>query len=216
MSEFQAELAELRTRLEENLPPPFVKLLHRSVADLLRTRAHELIVHAGAQAPDFELQDQRDKTRRRADFLGKGPLVITFYRGFWCPYCNADLSNLQSFLPTLKELGAQVIAISPELPLYSKKIIRRRKLQFDILTDRHNDIADKFGLRWQVGPEEQDLFLTLNVNLPLYHGDSDWTLPMPGRFVIDTNGRVVYSEAHPDYTRRPDLNHALEAVQSLC
>ncbi len=217
MSGFQKELNTLRSKVDNNLAPPFLKLLRQSTRDLEQSGMHHRILPVGASVPKFTLPNQHDEQRALADYLGDGPLVVTFYRGFWCSYCNADLSNLQSYLDEMQGLGAKVIAISPQLPRFSKKIIRRKKIQFELLSDLHNDVAHLFGLRWKMSSQLIELFRdNLNINLRLYNGAEDWTLPIPARYVIDNHGSVVYAEAHPDYTRRPELDAALAAVKSLC
>ena len=142
-------------------------------------------------------------------------MIITFYRGFWCPYCNFDLANLNHYLPRIKEAGANSIAISPEKDVYSKKIILMQKLKFDILWDQENIFADELGLKFNLSQDMIDLYRDkLHVNLKMYHGDNDWSLPIPARFLIDTNGVVKYAESSPDYTKRPDLDDLMTILES--
>lgn len=212
-TEFQQELAALRQRIEGNMPPRFVEIMHRATRDLEASGIQDRVLKPGARAPDFELRNQNGELRKAADLYASGPLVITFYRGFWCPYCNADLANLETYAARIKEAGATLLAISPEKPEYSRKIIKTRKLSFEVLTDEGNRVAEQFGLKFALAQELKALYRDkLQVNLKLYHGDDDWTLPIPSRFVVGTNGLIIYAESSPDYTRRPDPEEVMAVL----
>ena len=112
--------------------------------------------------------------------------------------------------------GATLMAITPEQAEYSRKITRTQKLGFDILWDGHNDYAGRMGLKFSLPQDLKQLYQeNFNINLRLYHGDDDWTLLLPARFVIDRTGVIRYSEACPDYRRRPDPDEVLEILEGL-
>lgn len=212
---FQDELDRLRERIECNLPPASVKIIEDAVVALQASGIEERVLGVGDAAPAFALGNQHGEPRELATLLRNGPLVLTFYRGVWCPYCNADLKNLQRYVPELEAAGATLLAISPEQPEFSLKMIRTRKLTFDILSDRRNEVAAAFGLRWQVVEPLKSFYRdNLNVNLARYHGDQDWTLPIPARFLIDRDGIIQYAEARADHRRRPDPDDLLERVRA--
>jgi peroxiredoxin len=214
--EFQDKLAQIKKRVEGNLPPRFLEIMHRSTRDLVTSGIESQIVQPGEQVPDFTLPDERSFAVSVHEFLQKGPLIITFYRGFWCSYCNADLFHINSFIPEITELGAQLIGVSPELPLYSQKIMRMQKLDFHILTDHGNQVAEKFRVKYQMAEDLKQLYKdSFSINLKLYHGDEDWTLPIPARFLIDTDGIIRYSEASADYTMRPDPEEFMKVLKSM-
>ncbi|TPV92946.1 MAG: AhpC/TSA family protein [Myxococcales bacterium FL481] len=213
----QDELDQLRERVEGNLPPPSLKVVREAIAALKRAGIEAGVVKVGETAPAFALPNQDGRSRALDEALRRGPLVLTFYRGVWCSYCNADLKNLQRYVPQLEAAGASLLAISPELPEFSMKMIRTRKLTFDILSDAHSHVAAAYGLRWKLGEELKLLYRDhLNVNLTRYHGNDDWTLPMPARFVVRPDGVVAYAEADADYRRRPDPDQLLEIVRAAC
>ena len=215
-SEFQRELAALKQRIEGNMPPTFVQIMHRAIRDLEASGIQNRVLKPGAMVPDFELRNQDGVPRKAAELYGSGPLVITFYRGFWCPYCNADLANLKKYVPAIEEAGGKIIAISPEKQEYSRKIIVTRKLNFEILTDEGNQVAEQFGLKFALSPDMKALYQDdFNINLKLYHGDDDWTLPIPARFVVRSDGVIVYAESSPDYKQRPDPAELMPALQSM-
>jgi len=118
-------------------------------------------------------------------------------------------------LPKLTELGASLVAISPQLPEHNRELIRTRHLTFDILTDRGNAVATKFGLRFNLPDYLRQIYGTFPLDLEKFNGDASWTLPIPARFVIDSHGIIRAAESNPDYTTRPEPEDTLEAVRIL-
>jgi peroxiredoxin len=146
--------------------------------------------------------------------LAEGPLVLTFYRGVWCPYCNLELQALQDALVSFQELGARIVAISPQNAVNSRKSVRTNALSFPILSDTHNDVAAAFGLRFELPDYLVELYKKLKNDLPAFNGDASWTLPMPARYVIAQDGTILYAEVNPDYTHRPEPSDMLPALRS--
>ncbi len=126
------------------------------------------------------------------------------------------MAHLQQFVEQIESLGARVLAVSPEKAEYSRKIIATQKLTFDILFDQQNRLADQFGLRYSMEDELRQLYRdSFNINLKLYHGDDDWTLPMPGRFVVDRTGTIRYAESRADYRFRPEVDGVIQVLESI-
>lgn len=196
-----------------NVPYSVIETMHRATAELIASGVAQHALKAGDKVPDFMLSDPEDNTVSSDDFLSKGPLVISFYRGVWCPYCNMELQALQEALPQFKELGANLIAISPQNPVNSRKSVRQNNLSFPILSDPHNDVAATFGLRFEMPDYLIELYKSLKNDLPVFNGDPSWTLPMPARFVVAQDGLVLYAEVNPDYTRRPEPEDMLPALR---
>ncbi len=139
-----------------------------------------------------------------AELLRRGPLVITFYRGVWCPYCNIELKAINEVLLQIEGYGASVVAISPQTAVNSRKSVRDNKLGFPVLSDTNGEVGAAFGLRFALPDYLVDLYKALKNDLPAFNADPAWTLPMPARYVIGQDGIVLYSEVNPDYTHRPD------------
>ncbi len=148
------------------------------------------------------------------DLLANGPLVVTFYRGVWCPFCNAELQALEEALPEMRALGASLVAISPETAANSRKSVRQNELSFPILTDHGNAVADAFGLRYRLPDALIATYKGFGNNLEAVNGEGSWTLPMPGRFVIAPDGRIAYAEVNADYSRRPEPAEMLPAIRA--
>lgn len=194
-------------------PPEIHPVMERATAELIASGQAGRALKAGDRAPEFILADPDGKAVSSAELLARGPLVISFYRGVWCPYCNMELQALQEALPAMRELGARLVAISPQLPANSRKAVRQNALEFPILSDSHNEVAAAFGLRFTLPDYLVQLYQSLKNDLPAFNGDPGWTLPMPARYVIGRDGVIVYAEVNPDYTRRPDPSDMLPAIR---
>ena len=215
-SAFQERLANLRKRFQGNLTPGFSKVLDNAIKELEQPEHRKLVLKVGDPMPEFALHNQADEMVDACELNKIRPLVITFYRGFWCPYCNIDMNNLQKYVPEMEEFGATMFAISPEKPQYTSRIIKRQKLTFDILQDERNTVAEKFGIKWKLPRDVVDLYRDkLHYNLMAYHGNDDWSLPIPARFLVDTNGIIRYAESTPDYSTRPDPDDLVDVLKTL-
>ena len=122
---------------------------------------------------------------------------------------------LQAIQPDLAALGVSLVAISPQLPEHNRELIRTRHLTFEILTDRSNEVANRFGLRFALPDDLHKLYLTFPLDLEKFNGDASWTLPIPARFVIDQQGVIRHAESDPDYTTRPEPEDTLAALRTL-
>ena len=168
---------------------------------------------AGDIAPDFSLKDLKSKAVSSADLLKRGPLVVSFYRGVWCPYCNMELQALEAAKPEFDRYGASLVAISPQTAPNSRKSVRQNRLSFPILSDAKGKVGAAFGLRFNLPDYLVELYTQLKNDLPTFNNDPSWTLPMPARYVIGQDGVILYSEVNPDYTRRPEPEDMIPVLQ---
>ncbi len=199
-----------------NAPDWVHEPMHRATDELIASGAAAKALKAGDRAPDFTLEDAEGQVHSLQDLLAEGPLVLTFYRGVWCPYCNMDLQALQEALPTIEAQGARIVAVSPQTAANSRRSQRTNALSFPILSDPHNEVAAAFGLRFRLPDYLEDLYKNAFKNdLAVVNGDESWTLPMPARFVIGRDGVIHYAEVNPDYTHRPDPSELLPTLQRL-
>ena len=201
----QGKLDALRTEFEANLaPPPVVAALHRAKDELIASGATDRALKTGDLAPTFTLLDAEGKPVSTAALLARGPLVVTFYRGVWCPYCNLELQALEAARPQIEARGASLLAVSQQTAANSRKSQRQNKLGFPIMSDPGGDTGARFGVRWTVPPYLREIHRALGADLTQFNGDNSWTLSMPARYVIGGDGVIAYAEINPDYTRRPD------------
>jgi peroxiredoxin len=199
-------------KLPYKVPYSVIETMRRATAELIASGAAERALKAGDKLLAFNLSNPEGKTVSSSDLLARGPLVISFYRGVWCPYCNMELQALEEALPKFQELGASLVAISPQNPVNSRKSVRQNNLTFPILSDPHNEVAAAFGLRFEMQDYLIDLYKSLKNDLPAFNGDPSWTLPMPARYVIGQDGIILYAEVNPDYTRRPEPEDMVPAL----
>lgn len=198
-----------------NAPAEIHPIMARATAELIASGQAGRALKAGDQAPAFTLNDPDGKPVSSAELLAQGPLILSFYRGVWCPYCNMELQALQESLPAFVAAGARLLAISPQIAPNSRKAVRNNELTFPILSDPHNDVAAAFGLRFALPDYLIALYKMRKNDLPVINGDDSWTLPMPARYVIAQDGSILYAEVNPDYTHRPepqDMLHVLPAA----
>lgn len=216
----QEQLDDFRTKFESGqLPfkPTQAQLdtIKRATNELVASGQADRALKAGDVAPEFELEDADGNTVRSRDLLADGPLVVSFYRGVWCPYCNIELKALEATRSEFEARGAQLVAISPQTAPNSRKSQRDNGLGFPILSDQDSKVAAAFGIRFSLPDDLIELYKGFGNDLPAINNDSSWVLPMPARYVIGTDGVIAYTEVNPDYTRRPDPSELLPVLDRL-
>ncbi len=187
----------------------------RATAELINSGQAQRAKKAGDVAPAFTLNDPEGSPVSSRELLAKGPLVVSFYRGVWCPYCNLELQALQAALSQIAARGASLVAISPQTGANSRKSQRDNKLEFPILSDVKSEVANAFGIRFALPDYLTEVYRTFGNNLPVVNDDPAWVLPMPARYVIGTDGIIAYAEVNPDYTQRPDPAELLPVLDRL-
>jgi peroxiredoxin len=196
-----------------NAPAQVHVVMKRATDELIASGQAGRTLKVGDKAPVFTLNDPEGNPVSSAELLSKGPLVISFYRGVWCPYCNMELQALEAALPQYLDLGANLVAISPQIQANSRKSVRQNHLSFPILSDAKSQVAEAFGLRFKLPDYLVDLYKGFGNDLPTFNDDPSWVLPMPGRFVIGQDGLIKYAEVNPDYTQRPEPTDLLPALR---
>jgi peroxiredoxin len=169
----------------------------------------------GDLAPAFSLPDQRGETHRLAGYLEQGPVILSFYRGGWCPYCNMELNALQKLLPEIEQAGAKLVAVSPETPDNSLTTREKNALAFDILFDKGNELARSFGLVFELPLALRPIYQNLGLDIPGHNGDETFELPMPATYIIGSDGAIRYHFFDTDYTRRAEPGGVLAVLKTL-
>jgi len=170
-------------------------------------------LEVGQTINNFEAIDQDGKLFKLDETLKKRPVVIIFYRGFWCPYCNKHLKNLQDSLSQIEEKGATVIAISPEKPEYLDKMAEKTGAKFTLLYDEGYKISDAFNVTFR--PDSGTLVLyntVLRANLKESHSDDSQRLPIPATFIIGQDSKIVWRQFDPDYKKRSMVKDILANI----
>jgi peroxiredoxin len=212
----ETELGSQIKELEQSLPPlspEQSRLLEQASRELALSGITEQVLKAGAQAPDFTLPNPVGTPVNLEKELKNGPVVVTFYRGMWCPYCSLQLRAYQKILPEIIRLGASLLAISPQSPDKSQATLLKNFLQYEVLSDLGNVVARQFGLVYQVPEWVRSLYLSFGADLPAFNGDSSWELPIPGTFVIGSDRRILVAYADSDPRNRLEPADILDALK---
>lgn len=168
----------------------------------------------GDTAPNFKLKNAIGNTVELSSYLKSGPVVLTWYRGGWCPYCNLTLQRMQQELPKIKSLNANLIALTPEIPDSSITTAEKHNLEFEILSDIGNQIAREYGVVFELTPEVAEIY-NKKFGLVGYNGDNSNTLPLAATYIIDQNGIIVYSFLDADYRNRAEPSEIIEELKKL-
>jgi len=169
----------------------------------------------GDMAIDFNLPNAKGGKTQLSALLEKGPVVLSFYRGGWCPYCNLEFKSLSDILPQIQELGASLVGVSPELPDNSMDTVEKHQLQFEVMSDVGNEVARQYGIVMQVPAIMQPLYLQWGLDVPKVNGDDSWELPIPATYVINNDGRITLAYVNKNYTERLEPSEIIKALESL-
>lgn len=211
----QDELDAVRERCYESTPRHISRARQDAIEDLVSSRIAERAVRAGDHAPRFRLRDTDGKSISSDDLLDRGPLLVVFYRGWWCPYCNVDLRTVEAVAQDLRSTGASIVAISPQIASVTAATERMRHLSFPCLVDRGGRVARAFGLRWTLPQELRAAELETGLDLAAVNAEPSWTLTMPARYVIGPDGIVEYADISADYTRRGDPTELFPVLSQI-
>lgn len=170
---------------------------------------------SGEQAPDFTLPDATGKEVTLSSELKKGPVILSFYRGGWCPYCNLELRAYQRALPQIKEAGAELIAISPQTPDASLSTKEKDELEFIVLSDEGGKTADRYHLIFKLPGYLIQSYKHSGIDLEARNGNDKWELPKPATFVLDKSGKIVFAHVSSDYKERTDPMEVIKVVKNL-
>ncbi|MEO8071916.1 MAG: redoxin domain-containing protein [Acidobacteriota bacterium] len=172
-------------------------------------------LNVGAKMPAFTLSDANGKTVSSSDLLKKGNLVVVFYRGAWCPYCNLYLKKLQDNISQIKAQGANIVAISVENPDTSLSVAQKNKVSFEVLSDPKLDTARKFGIVYQLAPETNEKYKGYGIDLVKQNGTETPDLPLSATYIVNQKGEIIYAFLEPDYKRRAEPNDIIETLSKL-
>jgi peroxiredoxin len=209
------ELQQLRQQLRVNHPEKVKAVMDQATQDLINTRIAETALKVGDRIPTFTLPNAVEKTVKIQSLLNIGLVVISFYRGEWCPYCNLELRTLQNHLPKIKELGANLVAISPQTPDHSLSTSEKNELTFEVLSDEENQVAKQFGLVFTLPEELRPIYQQFGIDIPTHNGNPTFELPIPATYIVATDGTIIHSFVNPDYTQRLDPEEIITTLQQV-
>ncbi|MEZ5425198.1 MAG: peroxiredoxin-like family protein [Pyrinomonadaceae bacterium] len=177
--------------------------------------ASKMALNVGAKMPSFNLSDPNGNFVSSEDLLKQGNLVVVFYRGAWCPFCNAYLHKLQMNLKEIEASGGKLVAISVENPDTSMSVAEKNKLEFTVLSDKHLDLARKFGIVYQLSPETNEKYKGYGIDLVKQNGTETPDLPLSATYIVKQNGEIAYAYLEPDYKQRLEPEIIIETLGKL-
>jgi peroxiredoxin len=208
------KIQDFQKEIIPKIPEEVLSTIMRTSEELAERNLEAGALKNGDTIPSFELTDALEEARSSDQFLKNGPLVISFYRGGWCPYCHLELRALQKVLPEIKASNATLLAISPELPNHSLTTREKYELEFPVLSDPDNRVAKKFGLVFEPAKELIPLFKeNFNWDLVAINGAEKVELPIPATYVVDREGVIQFAFVQSDYTQRAEPEKILEVLR---
>ena len=177
--------------------------------------AAKTALKAGGKMPAFTLNDAANKTVSSADLLKQGNLVLVFYRGAWCPYCNLYLKKLQKSLGDIEANGGKLVAISVENPDKSLGVAQKNELEFTVLSDPNLDTARKFGIVYQLDSDTNEKYKSYGLDLVKMNGTAKPELPLSSTYIVNTGGEIVYAFHDPDYKNRAEPSVIIETLTKM-
>ena len=213
--DLQKELGAVAQMVREKTPPHVMPTIEATTKRLKESGLEGHALQPGQTMPDFELPDATGRIVRSAELRSQGPLLITFYRGSWCPFCNLALRAFQERNAEMKTRGVTLLAISPQTPDHSLTLQEKHSLQFSVLSDAGNKVARQFGVVFALDPGLKTVQEQFGVDIPTYNGDHTFELPVPATFLVSTDGKVLKSYVEADYMQRLDPETALAWIREL-
>ena len=210
----KAQIDAYNVQKDAKLPADVLALMNTTNEELITQHIKDNALQIGQKVENFSLANHNGENIELADLLKKGPVIISFYRGGWCPYCNLELKALNDYLPQFKTQSAQLIAISPQLPDETLSTAQKNDLEFDVLCDVSNKVAEQFGLLFTLDERIQALYTQFGIDFEHYYGDKSFKLPLPATYVINQEGVITYAFLSEDYTLRAEPIDVMTALES--
>lgn len=210
----QATLDNAKNTWEAKAPEQIKEIYAEGIADVTRQNVVTNAKKNDDIAPNFSLTNATGEKVKLSDYLQKGPVVLTWYRGGWCPYCNMTLHYLQEQLPNFQSRGASLLALTPEVPDKSMSTAEKHQLQFEVLSDLGNKVAKEYGIVFKLTDEVAASYQK-GFDLHGYNGDESNELPLAATYVIDQSGKIVYTFLDAEYRNRAEAVDILAAIDAL-
>jgi len=208
------KLDSMKTRFESRAPKDRINLYQGAIDDLRESGILEHALNIGDTVPDFVLPDAVGDSVSLHSYLAQGPVLIVWYRGGWCPYCNMTLHTWVDYVPEVTALGAKMLAISPEVPDSSLSTKEKHHIPFAVLSDHGNHVARQFGIVFKL-PDNLIEAYNQHFSLAAYNDDESYELPLAATYVIDTHGVIRYAFLDADYKNRAEPSDVIAALKGV-
>ncbi|MCZ8511605.1 peroxiredoxin-like family protein [Paenibacillus filicis] len=208
------EIQQYQDNFRKKAPIETQKLMEQATKELSESNIAKGLT-VGEQAPDFTLKDATGASISLYEELKKGPVILTFYRGAWCPYCNLELNAYQRVLKDIKATGGQLIAVSPQTPDASLTMKEKNELEFLVLSDPDGIVAGNYNLVFKLPDYIIEIYKGFGLDIPGHNGNDTWELPVPATYVIDRSGKIRFASVDPDYTKREEPSRMVELLKEV-
>lgn len=214
--QLEPRLQKIREWVATNITPEENEIMESHIKFLQDSGATEKILKEGDIAPEFNLKNQNGEIISSTELLKNGPLVVSFYRGAWCPYCVEEVKVLNSVYSEIKNAGADLVVISPQSFSRTEKQAKQIHLQYNMLVDQDNSTGKAFGLVYEMPLDLKDLYWNkFQNNIQEVNESNAWELPIPARFIIGQDGKILSVQADPDYRYRPEPLETVSFIKKL-
>lgn len=212
MKNLKQQIEELNENLAKQLPTEILEIFGKSIRDLKAENIEENSIGTGDIFPDFSLPNTNNEIVALKELLKNGKVIVAFFRGSWCPYCNLELKALQDNLKQITDKSATLVAISPQTADYSEELKGNHQLDFELLTDKNNTLAKQLGISFGLQNYVVPVYGSLGIELSEYNENDNNELPVPAVFAIDINGRITYKFVDTNYMNRINIQELIEQL----
>jgi peroxiredoxin len=200
--DLQQELNAVEQMVREKTPPHVMPTIEASIHAVKKWGLERRALQSGETIRDFELPDATGAMVKSLELRTRGPLLIVFYRGAWCPFCNLALQALQERYSEIASRGVTLVAISPQTPDHSLSLREKHNLRFPVLSDIGNKVAQQFGIVFELDHGLKVVQAQFGVDIPSFNGDQSFQLPVPAVFLVSKDGKVLDSFVEVNYMKR--------------
>ncbi len=215
METLQEQIASFREKFLTMVSPEKVQKIEAGLREQKLNQGLAGVLKTSDSVKDFTLRDINGDVVSLSELLKAGPLVLKFYRGGWCPYCNLELMSYQGLLGEFQKAGASVLALSPEVVNEATLTADKNRLRFPVATDEDLTVAKSFGLVFELDEDLRSLYKQFNHPLSEKNTNGLWQLPVPATYVIGQDGRVSFASVNFDYRERVEPKLVLEHVKRM-
>ncbi|MCH2043936.1 MAG: AhpC/TSA family protein [Saprospiraceae bacterium] len=214
MSTLKSQLESKKAEYSEKWTTSNLAMHENGIAVVEKINITKKALQIGDTAPNFTLKNHLNKEINLYSLLKNGPVVLTWYRGGWCPYCNLSLRALQKALPEIKKQNATLLTLTAEIPDKSLSTKEKQALEFEVLSDLHNEIAKKFNIVFKLEENVATAYQN-GFDLHAYNGDESDELPLAATYIINTNGLIQWAFLDADYRNRAEPSDIIEALKKI-
>ena len=198
------ELSDFAGQMSRQAPPEILQTMGEEIGKLALSGIVENAKSVGDKAPNFTLENSEGKSISLSKLLESGSVILSFNRGNWCPFCNLEFKALQESVSEIKRAGANLVVISPQLPILSRELKHKNGFVYDILYDKGNEVAKQFGIAFALPEPLRPIHEAFGMDIPAHNGDNTFELPLAATYVIDKKGEITYAYVNANWMERAE------------